>query len=287
MGQITLTTSVSDCVDRRTVYFAGCGYYSHTCDDGCGTTNSSLSYRSERGPFNTSSECNAQINSFTCSPSTYCYYSSASCGGGPIRTYNAKSCYTVNDYCVSYGQVCYVNTIVNYPDFAVRGESFEVSYLSDTQNYSNVVYQVDNGTYSGNTVTPNQNASQVTVYVRSTHNYNGRTCQAQNSFTIPVRLNQEIYYTGPEDFIVGNLTNLSAQSSVGLTNFSYSCDQEGATVQDNQILFDKLGVYNIRIVEAGNDQYASKDITVSVVCGIDNLSPSLMEISTLSGGGNG
>lgn len=102
-----------------------------------------------------------------------------------------------------------------------------------------------------------------------------------NKYPVTVHLqdSQTITYKGPHDFIVDKVLVLSASSTSGLKNFIYSCSQQGAHITDNKIVFTSPGIYTIDVTQPGNSDYDPATISVSVVCGIDNLSPSLSLIS--------
>lgn len=113
--------------------------------------------------------------------------------------------------------------------------------------------------------------------MRVTQPGNSTWFSASTTFTIEVKKRlQTIEYKGPKDLIVGNVFKLSATSSVGLSSFSYSLDQEGITIVGTTAICSRCGMYKLLVTESGSDVYESATIEVVLVCGIDNFNPVLV-----------
>lgn len=84
------------------------------------------------------------------------------------------------------------------------------------------------------------------------------------------------------DLIVGLITQIFIESNsesgepTGLTNFTMTASSEFVEVAGTSILCSKFGVYAIQINQPGTDYWMPASLTLTVVCFINNLSPSLI-----------
>lgn len=126
----------------------------------------------------------------------------------------------------------------------------------------------------------------VTLYVKMsdgvTRTYVSTECfPLSGEVEASVKYEQTIEYVGRTELIVGSIVELMSESSAGLTEFIYTCDESLATIVGNILIPKKFGIIPIHIVQPGNVDYSQAEIDVVLVCSIDNLSPVL---ATFSGG---
>lgn len=107
-------------------------------------------------------------------------------------------------------------------------------------------------------------------------------CSASAVATITVTGEYQVLSATVGDLIVGLLTQIFIESksesgeSTGLTDFSLYAESEFVEVVGTSILCSKFGAYTIQISQLGTDYWMPASLTLTVVCFINNLNPSLI-----------
>lgn len=94
------------------------------------------------------------------------------------------------------------------------------------------------------------------------------------SFTVKKK-HQTISYDGPTDLIVGNLVTFLVSSDSGLSNF-FCEGSDGLVILGNSIVSERCGIFSLTIVQEGDEIYESSTLVITIISGIDNLSPILI-----------
>lgn len=185
-----------------------------------------------------------------------CYTSSGSCSSNAVYE-NSWSWSGVNN--CSIGDVVSINGIctTGICTISVVGDTVEVvSNSNGTLRVRGVKEGVSKIQFS---------CPSVGTYIGTSGNIN---------FTVKKKL-QNIIYDGPTDLIVGSLVTFTVTSDSGLSDFI--CEgSDGLVILGNSIISERFGIFSLTIVQEGNEIYESSTLVVTIVSGIDNLSPVLL-----------
>lgn len=127
--------------------------------------------------------------------------------------------------------------------------------------------------------------ANVTALKPGTVNITVRTsgcCSTSAVATVTVTGEYQVLSATIGDLIVGLLTQIFIESksesgeSTGLTEFTMTASSEFVEVVGTSILCSKFGVYAIQINQLGTDYWMPASLTLTVVCFINNLNPSLI-----------
>lgn len=136
---------------------------------------------------------------------------------------------------------------------------------------------------SGKGIPKNTGECQLTYRARVSIEYPGKSdskssldFEISKSVKVQMKKTQIITFLGPNDFIVGSLTQVVCESTSGLTDFLISSTSDKVTVLGNSLIFSSFGLFDLTIVQSGNDEYLESVIQVVVMVGIDNFNPILL-----------
>lgn len=131
---------------------------------------------------------------------------------------------------------------------------------------------------SGLTITPKSVGSySLTATLNKYENY------PQVSVTIQVDVIRKQYLSvSVRDLVVGSLIDLGIESRdkdgnlTGLDSFIVSSSQEGISFVDGKAIAIKQGIFDITIVQSGNDDFVEAELYTTLIVGIDNFNPVLV-----------
>lgn len=187
-------------------------------------------------------------------------------------------------YSPQYTEYVSVLTLSVDEDFYRVGDSFNLS-VEGKPSYANVEVVsvegvINNGSF--NFTAKEKGVSVISCRRVADGNYNA----VRTVIQIPIRgKSQVLTFSSSKEFIVGVIQTIEIVSSSGLTDFIVTSVQDNIQIVGMSILILKVGVYQLDIVQLGNDEYDEANLSVSLVCGIDNFNPVLVEI--ISGGSEG
>lgn len=172
--------------------------------------------------------------------------------------------------CIRYDPTCSNSCWIEDLELKV-GETKAIPYSGSLSPVSNDIISM-----SGANVTALKPGA-VSITVRTSG-----CCSASAIATVTVTGEYQVLSATIGDLIVGLLTQISIESKsevgepTGLTNFTMSASSEFVEIVGNSILCTKFGVYAIQISQPGTDYWMPASLTLTVVCFINNLNPSLI-----------
>lgn len=167
-------------------------------------------------------------------------------------------------------------SVVQNPEFEDASCSVTVTLVKSSN--SNIV-QISNGKGIPKSTGECNLTYRARVVIEYPGNVNSKASvdfDISKSVTVQMKKNQTITYNGPKDFIVGNLTQVNCEATSGLTEFLISYTSDKVTVIGNSLLFRSFGLFDLTIVQPGNDEYLESAIQLVVNVGIDNFNPVLV-----------
>lgn len=172
--------------------------------------------------------------------------------------------------CIRYNPTCSSSCWIEDLELKV-GETKAIPYRGSLSPISNDIISM-----SGANVTALKPGA-VNITVRTSD-----CCSTSAVATVTVTGEYQVLSATIGDLIVGLVTQIFIESksesgeSTGLTDFTMIASSEFVEVVGTSILCSKFGVYAIQISQPGTDYWMPASLTLTVVCFINNLNPSLI-----------
>lgn len=153
------------------------------------------------------------------------------------------------------------------PDNMVIGESYVITY-------NNLSVKVESGATLSNKILK-VTGSLVKISLKlSASGYT--SCTDSKELNLVAKRNQTITVSSPDNFIVGSIKEISVEASSGLSDFILSSESVHVTVLGKSLLFTKCGIFIVKVIQPGNEDYYEAVAECVCYVGIDNLSPVLL-----------
>lgn len=166
---------------------------------------------------------------------------------------------------------------VSIPDKIAFDTTYEVMVVGSNEGTKELSGSDSLG-IQGMTITPKYKG---TYLLSATLNKYGNYPKVSVSIQVDV-ISKQYLSLSVRDLIVGNLVDLGIESRdrdgnlTGLNSFIISSSQEGISFVSGKAIATRQGIFDIIIVQSGNDDFVEAELYTTLIVGIDNFNPVLV-----------